>query len=349
MKVGLIGTGAISHKHAQAYQNIGFEIAAVYNRDPERGRAFCQQYGGDYFPNWKDVCTHPRVDFIDVCTFPDLRLEPLKLAADHGKHVQVQKPIAIDVETAREMVAYCAEKKVKLGVVSQGRFNDAMLFLKRAVDGGRLGKIFQADAYVKWWRSEEYYSRPIKGSWAVEGGGSVINQGIHQVDWLLHLIGGAKRVYAEWHLGARHKIESDDVCSAVLRYQSGATGVIQTSTAMWPGFTERIELHGTKGSAIMSGDRISKWEVVDDAEAESDPAPIAAEVASGASDPMAIGLAPFERLFLDFGASIREDREPQSSGAGGLRALELVQAIYASARNEQPVTIGQVAPGQAGA
>ncbi|MDX2268908.1 MAG: Gfo/Idh/MocA family oxidoreductase [Bryobacter sp.] len=341
MKVGLLGTGAISHKHAQAYKNIGFEVVAVYNRNEERGRAFCEQYGGEYFPEWEPVCTHPEVDFIDVCTFPDIRWEPLKLAADHGKHVQVQKPIAISVETARQMVEYCAAKGVKLGVVSQGRFNDAMLFLKRAIAAGRLGQIFQADAYVKWWRSEEYYSRPIKGSWAVEGGGSVINQGIHQVDWLLHLMGGVERVNAEWHLGVRHKIESDDMCNALLRYSSGATGVIQTATAIWPGFPERLEIHGTKGSVILTADRISRWEVVDDALAASDPAPIADNVSSGSSDPMAIGLEPFERLFQDFAESIRTGREPVSSGQEGLRALELVQAIYASARESKTIHLGQ--------
>jgi UDP-N-acetyl-2-amino-2-deoxyglucuronate dehydrogenase len=339
MNVGLIGAGAISHKHAQAYKNIGFNIVAVYNRDEQKGRAFCDQHGGQYFSQWQDVCKHPDVDFIDVCTFPDIRLEPLMLAADHGKHVQVQKPIAIDVATARRMVDYCAAKKVQLGVVSQGRFNDAMLFLKRALDAGRLGKIFQADAYVKWWRSEEYYSRPIKGSWSVEGGGSLINQGIHQVDWLLHLMGDVDRVFAEWHLGVRHKIESDDMCNALLRYANGATGVIQTATAIWPGFPERIELHGTKGSVILTADRITKWEVADDAFAVTDPAPVATDVSSGSSDPMAIGLAPFERLFTDFADAIRKGRAPISDGVGGLRALELVQSIYSSALHCQPVTL----------
>jgi predicted dehydrogenase len=341
MKVGVIGTGAISHKHAQAYKNIGFEIVAVYNRNEEKGRDFCSQHGGNFFSSWQEVCTHPAVDFIDVCTFPDIRFEPLKLAADHGKHVQVQKPIAIEVETARQMVSYCDAKRVKLNVVSQGRFNDAMLFLKRAIGAGRLGTVFQADAYVKWWRSEEYYSRPIKGSWAVEGGGSLINQGIHQVDWLLHLLGGVERVTAEWHLGARHKIESDDMCNALVRYASGATGVIQTATAIWPGFPERLELHGTKGSAILTADRITRWEVVDDPLAAMDPAPVATDVSSGSSDPMAIGLAPFERIFVDFAESIRADREPVSSGRAGLRALELVQAIYSSAREQRPVMLGQ--------
>lgn len=337
MKVGLIGTGAIANKHAQAYKNIGYQIVAVSNKTEARGRAFAEQWGGEFFPDWADVCRHPEVDFIDLCTFPDVRLEPLKLAADHGKHVQVQKPIAIDVATAEAMVAYAKTKNVKLSVVSQGRFNDSILFLKKALAEGRLGKVFQADAYVKWWRSEEYYSRPIKGSWAVEGGGSLINQGIHQVDWLLYLMGDVEQAYAQWHLGARHKIESDDVLSALLRYENGATGVIQTSTAMWPGFTERIELHGTKGSAILAGDRLVRWEVVDDS---GDPAPVAADVSSGSSDPMAISLAPFERAFLNFGHAIATGEAPLISGEEGLRALTLVQSLYTSARENRLVTIG---------
>jgi UDP-N-acetyl-2-amino-2-deoxyglucuronate dehydrogenase len=337
MKVGLIGTGAIANKHAQAYKNIGYEIVAVSNKTEERGRAFAAQWGGQYYPDWADVCRHPDVDFIDLCTFPDVRLEPLQLAADCGKHIQVQKPIAIDVSTAREMVTYAKAKNVKLSVVSQGRFNDSILFLKKAIADGRLGKLFQADAYVKWWRSEEYYSRPIKGSWAVEGGGSLINQGIHQVDWLLYMLGGVKQVFAQWHLGVRHNIESDDVLSALLRYDNDATGIIQTSTAMWPGFTERIELHGTKGSAILAGDRLVRWEVVDDF---GDPAPVAADVSSGSSDPMAISLAPFERAFLNFGHAIESGEAPLIDGEEGLRALELVQSIYTSARENRLVMIG---------
>jgi UDP-N-acetyl-2-amino-2-deoxyglucuronate dehydrogenase len=339
MKVGLIGTGAIAHKHAQAYKNIGWEIVAVSNKTESRGRVFAEQWGGVFLPDWREVCTHPDVDFIDLCTFPDVRLEPLKLAADHGKHVQVQKPIAIEVATAEEMVAYARAKNVRLGVVSQGRFNDAMLFLKKALDAGRLGRVFQIDAYVKWWRSEEYYSRPIKGSWAVEGGGSLINQGIHQIDWLLYLMGDVQQVFAQWHLGVRHKIESDDVLSGLVRFCGGATCVVQTSTAMWPGFNERIEIHGTRGSAILTGDRLTFWKV--DGEDPGDAAPVASDVSSGSSDPMAISLAPFERTFLNFGEAIRTGAEPLISGYEGLRALSLVQALYTSARENRLVTLGQ--------
>ena len=336
MRVGIIGTGAISHKHAQAYRNIGFEVVAATDNDFRRCEEFTARYGGEPLRSYQEVCRHPAVDFIDVCTFPDFRLQPLKVAAQAGKHVQVQKPIAVDLPTARGMVDFCRQYGVRLSVVSQHRFDDAILFLKKAIPAGRLGRILQCDAYVKWWRSEEYYSRPVKGSWHTEGGGALINQGIHQIDMMLHLCGPVESVFGMWQLHARHKIESEDVICAVLRYASGATGVIQASTAMWPGYAERLEIHGTKGTAIVAGDLLTTWDVQDD---EGEPAPLARNISSGASDPMAISLEPFERQFTDFAQAIRQGREPLNSGEAGLRALELVIAIYTSCRTGNRVDL----------
>ncbi|MGO9517752.1 MAG: Gfo/Idh/MocA family protein [Candidatus Korobacteraceae bacterium] len=126
---------------------------------------------------------------------------------------------------------------------------------------GHLGRILQGDAYVKWYRSDEYYARPIKGSWAVESGGALISQAIHQVDVLLYLIDAVDEVFGYWQLGALHKIESEDLVCAVMRYANGATGVIQAATALWPGYPERVEIHGTKGSAIVTGDQLTAWDV----------------------------------------------------------------------------------------
>src|SRR5690606_26729698 len=147
---------------------------------------------------------------------------------------------------------------------------------------------------VKWYRSPEYYARPVKGSWQGEGGGALINQGIHQVDLLRWVVGPVREVSAMWQLGALHRIESEDVVNALLAFANGATGVIQASTAFSPGYTERVEIHGSKGTAIISGDKLTTWDVKDDA---GDPPPIASNVASGSSDPMAISLEPFERQF----------------------------------------------------
>jgi UDP-N-acetyl-2-amino-2-deoxyglucuronate dehydrogenase len=330
MRVGIIGTGAISHKHAQAYANIGYELTVCTDINAESGRAFADQHGCQFVPTYEELCRHPRVDYVDVCTFPDFRLDPLRICAEAKKHVQVQKPISTNLETARAMIETAHAGGIHLGVVSQHRFDDSTQFLRRALDAGRLGKILQADAYVKWFRSPAYYSRPIKGSWATEGGGAMINQAIHQVDILLWLTGGVAELFGYWQLGALHKIESEDVVTALLKYSSGATGVIQASTAFWPGYTERIEIHGTKGTAVISGDKLTTWDVENDS---GDAPPIERDVASGASDPMAISLAPFERQFTDFGDAIRTGRKPLSSGEDGYRALEVVMSVYESCRN----------------
>jgi predicted dehydrogenase len=189
---------------------------------------------------------------------------------------------------------------------------------------------------VKWYRSTEYYSRAIKGSWATEGGGALINQAVHQVDVLLWLVGAVKELFAYWQLAARHKIESEDVISALLRYENGATGVIQASTAFWPGYSERLELHGTKGTAVITGDKLTTWDVEDDS---GEPPPIAADVASGASDPMAISLEPFERQFLDFGEACKTGRTPLVSGEDGYRALQVVISAYESCRTGEKISI----------
>jgi len=336
LRVGIIGTGAISNKHAQAYKNIGYQVTVCTDIFPEAGKKFAERWGCEFVPTYEEVCSHPDVDYVDLCTFPDFRLEPVKACAAAGKSIQVQKPMAISLDTAREMIEVAEAAGIQLGVVSQHRFDDASLFVKKAIEDGKLGKILEADAYVKWYRTPEYYSRPIKGSWATEGGGALINQAVHQVDILLWLIGPVKEVFAMWQLGALHKIESEDVIGALMRYQSGAQGVLQSATAFWPGYTERVELHGTKGTAVLSGDKLTVWDVQD---YEGGSPPLVDSVLSAAADPMDIPLTPFERQFTDLGEAIKAGRAPSCSGREGYRALELVQSIYKSCREGTKVVI----------
>ena len=345
MKVGILGTGAIANKHAQAYKNIGFELVACSSRTESRARQFANRWGAEYVADYRALFRYPGLDFVDVCTFPDFHLQPLEICAEIRRPIQVQKPIATNLETARQMVDLALQAGIKLGIVSQHRFDDATIFLKRALEAGRLGRVLQADAYVKWFRDDQYYSRPIKGSWQTEGGGALINQAIHQVDLLLYLIGRVRSVNGAWQLGALHRIESEDIINALISYESGATGVIQAATAFWPGYTERVEVHGSKGTAIISGDRLTAWDVKDDdRENASDPAPLEDEVSSGSSNPMAIGLTSFERQFQDFADAIRTGREPAVNGEEGYRALEVVLRIYESCRRNEQLSIGSNAP-----
>jgi predicted dehydrogenase len=338
MKIGIVGTGAIAGKHAQAYKNIGYELTACTDRTVEKGRAFASKWGPEFMATPEELAQRDDVDYLDVCTFPAYRLEAVELGAKYGKHVLVQKPMAVDLAVAAQMIAVARGAGIQLGVVSQHRFDDSIMFLKRAIAAGRLGRILEADAYVKWYRTAEYYARPLKGSWAVEGGGALISHAIHQVDMLLYLIGAVDEVFGYWQLGALHKIESEDIVNAVMRYASGATGVVQAATALWPGYPERVEIHGTRGSAIITGDQLTTWDVKDD---EGEPTPVAHDAKSGASDPMAISLTPFERTFVDFGEACKTGRAPNSSGIEGYRALQLVTAIYEACRSGRTVKVAR--------
>lgn len=337
MRVGIIGTGAIANKHAEVYRNIGFELIVCTDFYEKYGRPFAEKWGCEYLATPREVCEHPDVDYVDVCTLPEYRAAPVAMCAKSGKHVLVQKPMAINLPTAQQMIYTARQAEITLGVVSQHRFDDASLFIDQALAAGRLGKLLQADAYVKWHRTNDYYNRPGKGTWVTEGGGALINQGIHQADLLAWFVGPVAAVSGQWQLGASHPIESEDVLSALVQYQNGAQGVIQASTSIWPGYTERIELHGTRGTAIITGDQLTTWDVMED---DGPAPPLAAPAASGAADAMAISLTPFERQFRDFADACATGREPMVSAVDGYRALELVVAIYQSCQSGQRVVLG---------
>jgi UDP-N-acetyl-2-amino-2-deoxyglucuronate dehydrogenase len=330
VRVGIVGTGAIARLHARVYRNIGFSVRAAFDVAPGALAAFAKEVDCEPVGSVEAVCSHPEVDYVDICTLPGVRLEVVEACARAGKPVQVQKPLAVNVAQGQRMLDVARAAGITVGVVSQHRFDESSLFLAEALAAGRLGRILECDAYVKWHRSDAYYGRPGKGTWSVEGGGALINQAIHQVDLIRWLIGPVAGVQASWQLGAAHAIESEDVVNALLTFENGATGVIQAATAFWPGYPERIEIHGTKGTAVVTGDRLTTWDVQDDS---GPAAPLATAVATGASDPMAISLEPFERQFRDFAAAVANGTKPAVSGIEGLQALALVEAIYDACRS----------------
>lgn len=341
MNVGLIGTSVVAEKHAQAYHNIGYRLAACANRDKERGRRFADRYGATFIEDWRELCSDPNIDFIDLCTFPEFRLDVLQICARHRKPLLVEKPIAATLGAARQMVEFAEAAKIPLGVMSQHRFDASSQYLARAIEQGRLGRILQCDCYTKWYRPQEYYSRPEKGSWKTEGGGALINQAIHQIDLVRWLAGPIRSVYGQWQIAATHDMEAEDIVSAVVRYESGATGVVQAATAFWPGYSERVEIHGSKGTAILTGDRLTTWDVQND---EGETPPLRSQPHTGASEPMAISLETFEKQLLDFGEAIRTGKKPFVSGENGFHALAIVSAIYDSCRTGSAVSVPALSP-----
>jgi predicted dehydrogenase len=336
MNVGLVGTGAIAHKHAESYREINYRLVAVSDIFADKGREFARKHGTEFVGAVSDLCARADIDYIDVCTFPDSHLEIVRACVAAGKPVLVQKPIALTLADAQAMIDLTGRAGLRFGVVSQHRFDDASRFLKKAITDGRLGKILEADGYVKWHRPQSYYDKPGKGTWAVEGGGALINQGIHTVDLLQYFAGPVREIFANWQLGAAHNIEAEDIVNALVRYESGATGVIQAATAVHPGYPERIEIHGTKGSATITGDHLTAWDVEGDAGGD---APISTSIDSGAADPMAISLEPIKRQFLDFGTAVKNKTKPLVDGEEGYRALQIVLGVYDSARSGKVVNL----------
>ena len=336
MRVGLVGTGAISHKHAESYRAIGYELAYCSNRGRAKGEEFAAKHGCEYVADYRELCARQELDFVDVCTFPDSHVDICRHAAANGKHVLLQKPMALTLAECRTMIGICRDAGVRLGVVSQHRFDESTMFLKKAIGEGRLGRVLQVDGYVKWHRPQSYYDPPGKGTWSVEGGGALINQGIHTADVMQYLAGPVRQVFAHWQLAAAHRMEAEDWVSAVLVYASGAGGVLQAATAAWPGYPERIEIHGTKGTAIITGDQLTAWDVEG---GERTDAPLATGVDSGAADPMAISIENLQRQLADFGDAVRLGRDPLVDGEEGLAALRLVLGVYESAREARPVTL----------
>ncbi len=337
MNVGMIGAGAISHKHAESYREIGYQLVAVNDIFPEAGKKFAEKWGCEFVADYRDLCRRADIDYLDVCTYPNFRLQAVEACAAAGKHIMVQKPMATSLEAARKMMEAARAAGITLGVISQHRFDAGSMFLHKAITAGRLGRLLEADCYVKWHRSQAYYDKPGKGSWELEGGGALINQAIHSIDLVRWVAGPVSEIYGHWQLGGAHRMESEDVANAVIKFASGATGVIQGSTAFHPGYPERAEFHGTKGSAILTGDRLTAWDV------EGDPgsdAPLAKDLASGAADPMAISIEPIKAQFLDFGDAIRNRRKPLVAGEEGYAALEIIVGIYESARRGEKVVLG---------
>jgi UDP-N-acetyl-2-amino-2-deoxyglucuronate dehydrogenase len=243
----------------------------------------------------------------------------------------------LTLDNCRRMIELAKAANIRLGVVSQHRFDDATIFLKKAIDEGRLGKLLQADGYVKWHRPQPYYDRPGKGTWEVEGGGALINQGIHTVDVLMYLAGRVKEISAQWQLAAAHTMEAEDIVNALVTYDNGATGVIQASTAFWPGFTERIEVHGSKGSAIITGDRLTTWAVEGDS-GEGVPLQEGSDD-SGAADPMAIPIENLKRGFADFAKAVENGQDPLITGEEGYHALAIVLGVYDAAREGRRIRL----------
>ncbi len=337
LRFGIVGVGNIAPIHVAAIKGTpDVELVAVATRNPERGRAFVAEHGGTWYADYRDLLARGDVDAVTLCTPHDLHMPMTLDAAAAGKHVLCEKPMARTVAECDAMIAASEKAGVTLGVIFQSRFESLSRQLKAALDAGRLGRLLWVSANTLWHRTDEYYrSGPWRGTWAHEGGGVLINQAIHAIDLLLWLAGTPARVTAQMRT-LNHQIEVEDSGLAILEYPDGRLGLIQATTSAFPGYPERLEFYGSLGSAIYhKGQGRLEWHLADSREDRVDES----GVSSGAARPMDINAAGHTAQFQDFVAAIRERRRPAVDGHEGRRSVELVEAIYRSARANVPITM----------
>ncbi|MAT71072.1 MAG: oxidoreductase [Planctomycetaceae bacterium] len=340
----IIGAGMISRFHARALDDVrGAKLIGCYDRNEHRSADFASEHGCQAFASLDDLLAAPQVDAVTIATPSGAHMEPAVAAAQAGKHVIVEKPLEITLKKCDKIIAACEAAGVKLATIFPSRFHDSAKQLRKAVDGERFGRLTLGDAYVKWFRTQAYYdSGAWRGTWALDGGGALMNQAIHTVDLLLWLMGPVVEVQAFTATLAHERIEVEDAATATLKFANGALGVIEATTAAYPGYLKRIELHGSHGSAVLEEEDIVKWDFAK--KARSDAAVQAAMANSkstggGAADPSAIGHHAHAMQLQNFTNAIRKDQEPAVGGAEGRKPTELILAIYQSARTGKTVKL----------
>jgi predicted dehydrogenase len=342
IRFGIVGTGAIAPFHAKAIQSIeGAQLIGVASRTRENAQRFAQDHGASFVAaDALELVRHPQIDAIAITTPSALHREPALAAIAAGKHLMIEKPIDATVEGTDEILAAAKAKGVLVGSIFQARFGDGARAIKAALDEGRFGRLVLCSAYVKWHRAPSYYTG-WKGKLALDGGGAVINQAIHAVDLLQWFAGMPSEVFGWTTRRVHTAIESEDTACAALKFASGALGTIEASTALWPGWSRRVEICGEFGSAAMEDDDISRWDFRDARPADEKIRSTreSGAMGSGASSPMAIGFEGHLRQFEDFVAAIRENRAPIIDGYEARKAVALVRAIYESAERSTVVRL----------
>jgi UDP-N-acetyl-2-amino-2-deoxyglucuronate dehydrogenase len=341
---GIIGCGMIANFHAKAVADIrGAQVVACFDAVPAAADRLAQSIGCRACHDLPTLLDDPRVHVVTVCTPSGAHLEPAVAAARAGKHVIVEKPLEVTLARCDRIIEACARAGVVLSTIFPSRFHESAQLLKRAIDQQRFGRLTVGDAYVKWYRTQQYYdSGAWRGTWKLDGGGALMNQAIHSVDLLTWLMGPVKDLSARTATLAHERIEVEDVAVASLRFENGALGVIEATTAAYPGALKRIEIHGSAGSAVLQEEDITTWSFARQTRAD---AALLARMAGktktggGAADPAAIGYHGHTAQFRDVLKAIRTGGPPLIDGPEGRRSVEIILAIYKAARSGRTVTL----------
>ena len=334
---GIIGCGVIADFHANAVLELAAEaeLIGVCDGVYDAAEKCARRHGTKAFRNAEELLACKDIDVVCICTPSGYHHMSVVAAAKAGKNIICEKPLAISKEQLDTIEKICCESGVTVSVISQNRFSRAVEMTKKALDEGLLGRLVCADIYMKYHRSQEYYdSGSWRGTKRIDGGGALMNQGIHGVDLLLYLAGDIKCVKAVSKTLVRN-IEVEDTLAAVVEYKNGATGVIRATTSVYPGYPRRLELNGDKGSIALEEASIVRWDIKDNAINED--IAVQPALAGGYSTPTAISTDGHIRQIADMLRALRSGGKPLSGIADGRRAVDAILAIYRSAEEDKTV------------
>jgi UDP-N-acetyl-2-amino-2-deoxyglucuronate dehydrogenase len=336
--VGLIGAGNISGTHARALASIrDVEIAAVYAPTLAHARQLASAHGAIACDSIEQLLDHRPLDIVVIGSPSGLHAEHGIAAAKRGLHVLVEKPLDVTVARADALIDEAARAGITLGVIFQDRLKPDVRRLKALVEAERLGTPILANARVKWYRPPSYYAGSRwRGTRTLDGGGALMNQGVHTVDLLRWLFGPVRRVFAKTAT-ALHAIEVEDTAVAVLEFVSGAIGTLEAATSAYPGYSRQIELTGSNGTVRLDGDDLAAIDLKDVREEEQPTRPAA--VTASAASAVVADTTPHARVFEDFIDAVARRSAPICDGRSGRASVALIEAIYQSARTNLPVEI----------
>ena len=357
LRFGVVGCGSVGPTHAGAIRQIGdAELVAVADIIADRAKATAKKFDVTrIYESHRDLIADPDIDIVNFATPSGMHADHAVEAMRAGKHVIIEKPMDVSLEACDRMIAAAEQTGRKLSVISQHRFDAASKLVKDIIDSGKLGQIVLADAQVKWWRTQEYYdSGDWRGTWKLDGGGALMNQGVHTVDLLQWLVGGVASVFGHTKTGAHERIEVEDIAVAALRFENGAIGTLTATTAAYKGFPVRIDIYGTEGSAIIEGDRLKSVTFKNgQSHASEQAASHAVSVAQGGTasvkdeaakrtataDPGAIWGDSHRAQIQDFMHAVRTNGTPLIDGRSARKPLEIILGLYESSRTGQPVVL----------
>jgi UDP-N-acetyl-2-amino-2-deoxyglucuronate dehydrogenase len=338
---GIVGAGLIADFHCRAIGDIGnAKFVACCDTNVERAKALANKYGGRAYGSYEEMLKADDIDIVTIATPSGLHMEPTVAAAGAGKHVLCEKPLEITLERIDAMIAAHEKAGTKLGGIFPYRFNDLMVPLREAINSGRFGTITCASVYVPWWRTDAYYKDSWHGTWKLDGGGALMNQSIHMIDMLCDLMPPIESVQA-YTATLGHTMEAEDTAAAVVRYSSGALGMIYGTTASYPGQFRRFEITGTKGTAINVENSITVWQFADERPEDEQVRNsfMTIEGGGGVADPAAITHQNHTRNFKAFLDALETGKDFWISGPEARKAVEVIAAIYRSAKESRQVKL----------